>query len=243
MKKIISKILSKKEKINYSTADFSDFELETINSAKPFTMTSPERMVSLIRATEYTIKNNIEGDFVECGVWKGGSAMLILKTLLKYGIDNKKIYLYDTFEGMSVPTEKDVSFTGKKAEVLLQEQDKAVSHSVWCYSSLEEVKANIRQVGYPEENIVFVQGKVEETIPATIPEKICLLRLDTDWYESTQHELLHLYPLLAQRGILIIDDYGHWEGCRKAVDEYFEANEIPIFLSRIDYTGRLAVKI
>ena len=72
-----------------------------------------------------------------------------------------------------------------------------------------------------------------------MPERIALLRIDTDWYESTRHELVHLYPRLSPGGVLIIDDYGHWQGARKAVDEYFQAG---LFLNHIDYTGRLAIK-
>ena len=75
------------------------------------------------------------------------------------------------------------------------------------------------------------------------PDKIALLRLDTDWYESTKHELLHLYPILAMHGLLILDDYGIWAGCQKAVDEYFSERKIKIFLSRIDDSCRAAIKI
>lgn len=95
--------------------------------------------------------------------------------------------------------------------------------------------------GYPKDNIIFIKGKVEQTIPGTLPGKIALLRLDTDWYESTKHELNHLYPLLEKAGILIIDDYGAWQGARKAVDEYFSTNG-PVYLHRLDFTGRLVIK-
>ena len=107
---------------------------------------------------------------------------------------------------------------------------------------MDEVKKNIDRVGYPMEKFVFVKGKVEETIPQTVPENIALLRLDTDWYESTKHELIHLYPRLSRNGILIIDDYGYWKGCRQAVDEYFKNHNQPILLNRIDFTGRIAIK-
>jgi len=104
------------------------------------------------------------------------------------------------------------------------------------------VQANLGRTGYPAERIHYVKGKVEETIPATLPSRIALLRLDTDWYESTRHELQHLYPLLSTHGVLIIDDYGHWQGARQAVDEYFAASAEPVFLHRVDYTARLVVK-
>ena len=106
----------------------------------------------------------------------------------------------------------------------------------------EEVSRNMFSTGYDRARINFVRGKVEDTLPASAPAEIALLRLDTDWYESTSHELVHLYPRLVKGGILIIDDYGHFAGAKKAVDEYFQEYSIPIFFNRIDYTGRLAVK-
>jgi len=87
----------------------------------------------------------------------------------------------------------------------------------------------------------FIKGRVEETIPNAAPEQIALLRLDTDWYESTRHELIHLFPRLTHGGVLIIDDYGYWQGARKAVDEYIEENKLSILLARIDSTARMAV--
>jgi hypothetical protein len=98
------------------------------------------------------------------------------------------------------------------------------------------------ETGYDREKISFVKGKVEETIPDNAPQSISLLRLDTDWYESTRHELIHLYPRLSHGGVIIIDDYGHWLGARKAVDEYIEQNNLCLLLNRLDYTGRIGVK-
>ena len=101
----------------------------------------------------------------------------------------------------------------------------------------------MNSTGYDEGMVHLVKGRVEETIPQHAPDSIALLRLDTDWYESTKHELERLFPRLSKHGILIIDDYGHWQGARRAVDEYFAGNKIPILLSRADYTGRVAVKL
>ena len=216
---------------------------ELYHLCKPYTMTSLERLYSLYKAVNYTIQNNIEGDFVECGVWKGGSALMIGKMLALKNIQNKKIFLYDTYEGMSEPTENDKDYAGKTATQLLDENSIEVQNSVWCYSSFDEVKNTIALSGLSEENIVMIKGKVEDTITANLPmNKIALLRLDTDWYESTKHELNFLYPLLSKNGVLIIDDYGHWQGCRKAVDEYIEEHNLSILLNRIDNTGRLAIK-
>jgi len=248
MKKLILRIIKrfgyKVQKIN-SVEIFPDMEddfFKLAKKCKPFTMTSTERLYSLYKSVEYSIKNKINGDYVECGVWKGGSSMMIALTLLKNNITDKKIYLYDTYEGMSEPTKDDINYANKTAQekYSLTMNNKAGSN--WCRSEIDEVKSNLYSTGYPKENIIFIKGKVEETIPQTVPQKISLLRLDTDWYESTKHEMNYLYPLLSEKGILIIDDYGHWQGCRKAIDEYFNTHNINVLLNRIDYTGRVAVK-
>jgi hypothetical protein len=170
--------------------------------------------------------------------------MATLQSLLANGENNREIYLYDTFEGMSPPTEKDVKFDGSSAQSILNtDEKKELVKNNWCYASLEDVKENVLSTGYPESKIHFVEGKVEETIPLNIPDtNIALLRLDTDWFESTRHELIHLFPLLDAKGVLIIDDYGHWQGCKKAVDEYFNDLDDQYFFFRIDYTGRLIIK-
>ena len=219
--------------------DFS----ELFRLCRPFTMTSIERLYSLYKAMRYVIDNKIPGDFIECGVWKGGSSLMMAKMLAMHGIFDRKVILYDTYEGMSEPTEHDKDYAGVSADVLLDKSSIEVQDSVWCYSSFEEVKNNLMLSGLPEENIIMIKGKVEDTIPSQVPaSQIALLRLDTDWYESTRHELEHLYPMLVPNGVLIIDDYGHWEGCRKAVDEYIKNNNLNMLLSRIDNTGRIAIK-
>jgi O-methyltransferase len=230
----ISKI--QKDEDFIQDADF----LKIFQQCKPYTMTSIERMYALHNAVKYVVQNNIEGDFVECGVWRGGSSMMIALTLNELNVNNRQIFLYDTFEGMSEPTENDVDFRGGNADNLLKQNVEDKQNSVWCLADFQDVQNNMKLTNYPVHKIKFVQGKVEDTIPQTISESIALLRLDTDWYESTAHELKYLYPKLITKGVLIIDDYGHWEGCRKAVDEYFLENTL--LLNRIDYTGRIAIK-
>jgi hypothetical protein len=188
------------------------------------------------------VNNGIDGAMVECGVWKGGSSMAMALTLKNLGSENRDLYLYDTFSGMSAPTDVDVSFRGTKAHETFSDTKISEDASDWYLSPLEEVKRNVFSTGYKKEKIHFIEGKVEATIPKSIPKKIALLRLDTDWYESTKHEINHLFPLLTLNGVLIIDDYGHWEGAKKAIDEYISDNNIRILLNRIDYTGRIAVK-
>lgn len=241
IKKYLLKVLGQEIKIKeiIDNRDFTKAENLIINKVKDFTMTSPERIVALIRAVEYISMNNIKGDVVECGVWKGGSIMAVLDALNLKNDNSRNIFLYDTFEGMAEPTDVDFSFKGNSAKEMYQDKQ-----GDWCYSSLDEVKMNISKIDYPSEKIVYVKGKVEDTIPEIcMPESIALLRLDTDWYESTYHELEHLFPKLVKGGIIIIDDYGHWSGCKKAVDEYLDKNNIQLFLSRVDYTCRIGVKI
>jgi hypothetical protein len=208
---------------------------------KDFTMTSIERMYALYKATQYIVTHNIPGDIVECGVWKGGSSMLCALTMKTMGEMQKNIYMYDTYSGMSAPTEKDISFMGVAAKNKWRESE-LDNYNKWAFAPLEEVKGNMSSTGYPPENIHFIKGKVEDTIPAIVPENISLLRLDTDWYESTYHELNHLFPRLSSGGVIIIDDYGHWKGAQEAVDKYFQENNVKILLNRIDYTGRIGIK-
>jgi O-methyltransferase len=228
------------EKAHQLPADLTEDEKEIYAAVKPFTMTSLERVVALIQATRYIVENNIAGDIVECGVWRGGSMMAVAHTLKRLGATDRKLYLYDTFSGMPPPTGHDRRHDGRPAQQLLNET--AVNTGIWCYADRRDVDTNLRSTGYPEHNIILVEGAVEETIPRTLPDHICLLRLDTDWYESTKHELTHLYPRLVQHGVLIIDDYGHWQGARQATDEYFSRFPVRPLLQRVDYTGRITVK-
>jgi hypothetical protein len=217
--------------------------VETIRAVRPFTLTSPERIASLCEACRYIVRARIPGDVVECGVWRGGSMMAVARTFLQLGESSRRLFLYDTFEGMPPPGEKDVTYSGTPAAALMKEAQKEDPSSIWCYAPLEGVRSAVLSVGYPPEKAHFIQGKVEETIPGTMPERIALLRLDTDWYESTRHELIHLFPRLSPGGVLIIDDYGHWKGARQAVDDYLAESGSRLLLNRIDYTGRIAVKI
>lgn len=223
-------------------ADFEEFEIQIVKRVTPYTMTSPERIVSLIRSIQYIVKNNIPGDIVECGVWKGGSMMAAAMALLKMNDTHRNLFLFDTFEGMSSPSITDISYKGDIANDLLKKNEKEEESYIWAYAPMEKVKQNLLSIGYPESKIHFIKGKIEETVPRNAPEKISLLRLDTDWYESTYHELTYLYPKLSHGGVIIIDDYGHWQGAKKATDEYIEENNIRLFLNRIDYTGRTGIK-
>ncbi len=224
-------------------ADFDEPTRRAIAAVSEYTMTSPERVQALVNAARYVVANGIEGDFVECGVWRGGSSMAVALTFKELGDVSRHLYLYDTYEGMNAPTEHDVTLDGERADATFADRRLSDDASDWCRSPLDDVEQNLAKTGYPRAKLHFVKGKVEETIPAEMPNgPIALLRLDTDWYESTRHELEHLYPRLVRGGVLIIDDYGHWAGARKAVDDYIAEQKLCLLLNRVDYTARIAVK-
>lgn len=211
-------------------------ENQIINKCLKYSMTTKARMWALINSINYVFNKNIQGDFVECGVWKGGN--LILYNLLNEKKNlRRNIYGYDTFEGMPLPGKYDFKYDGRSAIDLYNQRIK--SNNGWCKSTLDEVEKNISKE-CPDHNINLIKGKVEDTllIEKNIPEKISILRIDTDFYESTKIELEILFPRLEKDGVLIIDDYGHFKGARKAVDEYFKTKP---FLIYVDHTCRLLI--
>jgi hypothetical protein len=220
--------------------DLSEQDGAIIRSVRPYTMTSVERLMVLIDAVRHVVRGGFPGDIAECGVWRGGSMMAAAHVLTAEQDRSRHLYLFDTFEGMPEPSPLDRRFDGIPARDELDHTPRG--EGVWCYAKQDEVRANMASTGYPADRIHLVRGKVEDTIPASAPARLALLRIDTDWYESTRHELEHLYPLLCPGGILIVDDYGHWQGARCATDEYFAKLPRRPFLHRIDSTGRVAVK-
>ncbi len=223
-----------------------DLEPEFLRAAAicaPYTMTSLERRYALWQAVGHVTRLRVPGAILECGVWRGGSAVLAGLALREHRDFDRDIWLFDTFEGMSEPSEHDVEArTGVRADQHLDILQRDRSSHTFAYASLGEVQLNMDLAGYPEERVHYVEGKVEDTLPAQAPDTIALLRLDTDWYESTRHELEQLWHRVSPGGVLIIDDYGHWTGARKAVDEFFEDRDDAPLLCRIDYTGRIGVK-
>jgi hypothetical protein len=208
------------------------------------TMTSPERAWTTLMACKYVVNRNIPGDFVECGVWRGGNALIAASIFKLYGAD-KRTVLFDTFRGMTEPTADDRRLTDETHamdEFLTRQRS---SHNEWCYASLQDVTRNFEQAGLLGDGVVFVEGDVCATLAdaSNRPRSISVLRLDTDWYESTRMELETLYPLLSIGGVLIIDDYGHWAGSKQAADEYFARNNNRPFFHCIDRSGRAAVKV
>ncbi|MFB8218963.1 TylF/MycF/NovP-related O-methyltransferase [Streptomyces anulatus] len=220
-------------------ADYDDEAKEIIRAVKPYSMTSPERLNAFILATRHIVRHNIPGSIVECGVWRGGSMQACARTLLAAGETERDLYLFDTYEGMTPPTAEDLRRDGRPAQELLDAQGK--DRPIWAVASLEDVQAGFDTVPYPKERVHYVRGRVEDTVPGQAPEQISILRLDTDWYASTKHELEHLYDRLVPGGVLLIDDYGYWQGSRQAVDEFLDKTGEQLLLLRMD-EGRIAVK-
>lgn len=220
--------------------DYDDAAQETIRAVKPWTMTSPEKLNALILSVRHVVKHEIPGDIVECGVWRGGSMQAAARTLIEAGDTSRDLYLFDTYEGMSAPSDKDRrGHDGASAAELLASSSK--ESGVWALATLDDVQNGMSRIGYPSERIHYVQGMVEQTIPEQGPAQISILRLDTDWYASTKHELDHLYPRLSSGGVLLLDDYGWWEGAKTAVDEWLEETGERLLLLRMA-EGRVAVK-
>jgi hypothetical protein len=211
--------------------------VELAGRCEPFTMTSYERRYALYTAVRHVHQTGVPGAFVECGVWRGGSTILAALAFERLGDTARELYLYDTFAGMTEPSEADGPEVRRRWEE--QQED---GHNRWAYASRQEVAQNLEEAGIEASRAHLVEGPVEETIPAVAPDRIAILRLDTDWYESNLHELTHLYDRLEPGGVLLIDDYGRWQGARQAVDEFFGSRPESVYLTRIDNTGRMLVK-
>ena len=215
--------------------EFDEDARKTILGVQDYTMLTPNMLFSLIKSVRYVHQHAIPGAVVECGVWRGGAIMAAAMVFKQLGVNDREFYLYDTFTGMTEPTDKDKSYS-KKADPRekFRLTKTGPDSSDWCRANLEEVERNLASVGYDCERFVTVQGRVEDTIPGTLPREIAILHLDTDWYESTRHEMVHLFPRLVSKGVLFIDDYYTWTGSQQAVDEYLEGMDVPIFLTKVD---------
>lgn len=198
-----------------------------LNSNDVPTMTSQERVEGLHQALINVYKNQLEGDFVECGIYQGGN-LIIAKKFFESVNFFKTFYGYDTFEGMTAPG----NFDSIKAH-------KVWNNSAKCEAGLDLVINIMKDFKIYDKNIKLIKGDVKQTLndEDNLPKKISILRLDTDWYDSTAIELKILYPRLVSKGFLIIDDYGHWSGCKKAVDEYFGEEFVKDNFKQLDYTG------
>lgn len=210
-----------------------------------FTMTSVEDLYAAYKAIEYICRNNISGDIVECGVWRGGTCMLFALTLIKFGDTKRKIYLYDTFTGITTPSEVDkFRIDGSHVKESLNKSTKSTKEAnVWGYAPMEDVSNNMKTTGYPEDFVKFIQGPVGDTIPNEFHKEIAILRQDTDLYDTNKLGLAYLYPILVNGGVLFAGDYGIFEGVRKATDEFFADQAYAPLLNRVSAGCRLAIKL
>lgn len=222
--------------------DAPEWQKKIIYRVSPYTMAGRARTLSTITAVQYVVEAGIEGAIVECGVWRGGQMMAAALTLQAMKAE-REIVLFDTFAGMTAPGTRDVDHSGAAAGPVYEASSRRHAGDRWCEATLEDVAKNLCSTGYAPSLVRFVKGNVQDTIPDQAPRAIAYLRLDTDWYESTAHELKHLYPRLSRLGVLAIDDYGHWQGARAAVDEYVRDMGMRVLMHRIDYSARQFVKV
>lgn len=203
-----------------SYAEYLDIQI-----ASKYSMCSLENLEFLSRAIGYINDNNIEGDFVEFGTYKGGCALL-----MRLRSPKRTLYVFDTFNGMPYPGPEDINYKGKKAKY----------KRGWCKYSYFNFEENLGQL---IRNVIVYEGPIEEKIFRIQTEKIALARLDTDFYSSTKVEIEKVWPLLTQNGILIIDDYGHWLGARKAINEYFKSINYKPMIFNVDSSCVAILKI
>jgi len=218
-----------------------------VDGVRERTMTSENSLINLIVATRYIVANDIPGDFVECGVWRGGSMIAIANTLNDLKIDDRCLYLYDTYNGMTAPSPIDIDIKGMSAESFLKNPQDLTNNDyqsgVVAYATLADVTEGMVGTNYPRDLIHFIKGDVMQTLSTPLHEHIGLLRLDTDWYESTKFELNQLWDKISIGGILIVDDYDYWNGSKVAVDEFFSARNILPLMMKLDSGGRMIVKM
>lgn len=185
-------------------------------------------LYNLYSALKYVTRRGLPGSYVECGVFMGGSVMFAADTLIGLGDTSRQIYACDTFTGFVSRTDKDIDMEGRP-----------VCHPSRGPSFRAVAEENIRSVPYPPERLAIIEGDVASTLPG-LDESFCIVRLDTDTYETTLLELQVLYPRLVRGGLVIIDDYGWNQGARAAVEEYFSSE--PNLVIRVDNYCRNLVK-
>ncbi len=235
----------RRTKLHQFPREATTAEIAIINLVRPFTMTSVDRVWGALQSVRYVTANAIPGAIVECGVWRGGSVMAMAKQLNNLNSEPRDFYLYDTFSGMTAPSGVDIDRRADKLASDLMSQENPISNNgdnIWAVASLNQVKSNLAQIEYPQNRFNFVEGDVISTLNEVVPDQIAILRLDTDWYESTAKELDILYPKLVSGGICIIDDYGHFEGAKKAVDEFLADSDLHPLIHKLDYAGRMWIK-
>ena len=208
----------------FSPAEFS----RLYRSVRPYSMSGNTRLRGLYWAVQHVVTHDIPGDIVECGTARGGSAALMGLTLKKRQA-RRMLWVFDTFEGLPAPSERDPDF------------EIAALYTGSCLGTLDEVQELFEKLGILAE-ANFVKGLFQTTVPKSEVGSIAVLHLDGDWYESVRVCLDHLYDRVSPGGVIQIDDYGHWEGARAAVDDFMNERGIHTRLRHLDYTGRQMIK-
>lgn len=209
-----------------------------------YTMLGVQSLLATTQAAKYVSTQKIPGAFVECGVWRGGCTFAALNVFRNQS-DPRDVAMYDTFKGMTEPKDNDIRLSNNEPAEYNFKSKQREGYVDWCFSSLGDVQDSFDTFEFSKENVTFVEGDILETlrIEKNLPSKIALLRLDTDWYESTKLELEILYPLLQTGGIIIVDDYGAWAGSRQAVNEYFADNGNAPYFQSTKNGGIIGVKV
>lgn len=194
-----------------------------VHRVRPYTALFPLRLCALYRLSREIDRLSVPGDVVECGVYNGGSAALMASNCTRSPLD-RKIWLFDSFQGLPQPTEKD----GQKAQACCW----------WCHGDLSKVEEVFEKLSIPETRTRIVKGWFHDTFPSVDIQDIALLHIDADWYESVKLCFERFYDSVRPGGFIVIDDYGHWEGARRATNEFLETRGINARLTKVDYTGR-----
>jgi O-methyltransferase len=203
---------------------------ELYSLIKDYTMCRQERFTTFCNAIKNT--NYLEGCIVECGVWKGGMICGASKFAINNNI-NRKFYAFDSYEGFPEPTEKDiVAYTNESA---LKLDNWGVKSAPVNLESLTTLLECMNLLSIPIDMIIPIKGWFKDTVPL-FDKKIVILRLDGDWYDSTKVCLDYLYDKVISGGIIILDDYGYWKGCKEATDEFLSKHNINITLNKTDFS-------
>jgi hypothetical protein len=194
----------------------------------PFSMMSHARLKGIFRGVRDVVRRKVKGDLVECGTARGGCSALMGLTCRQIQT-SRKIWVYDTFEGLPAPTQEDPDF------------DLAKSFEGDCRGDYDEVRELFERFQILDD-VQMVKGLFQDTLPSSEIQQIALLHLDGDWYDSTWVCLEQLYDKVTPGGVIQIDDYGHWAGARKALHKFFDQRKIQVDLQYLDYTGRQFIK-
>ncbi len=192
--------------------------------AQADTMIGMNRLNNIEHCVRAIVAGNVPGDFIEAGVWRGGAVILMRGLLKELGITDRKVWAADSFRGLPAPDAE--KYEADRGFGLHREKILSVS--------LETVKNNFRKYDLLDDQVVFLEGWFKDTLPPAPVEKLALIRLDADMYESTMQALHHLYPKLSPGGFVIVDDYNAFPNCRQAVDEYRAQHRITEKMIAID---------